>query len=128
MGQLAAEPGAVIEWSKQTQHARLGAQASPLPMPPGLTGEAAALWEVDFWQSAAGRERLRQGRSYPVEVAADGSFRAAGVLPGTYTLWMNVAGSMFSRQIVVPETSEATPFQFDAGTLPVTKPVAQSSK
>jgi RNA polymerase sigma factor (sigma-70 family) len=76
-----------IDWPKQTRVAHL-APKNPArkPVPKGLTEEALKIWEVDFWQSEAGHNRLHANRDFRLVIQPDGSFQTEDVPPGTYTL------------------------------------------
>jgi hypothetical protein len=94
------------------------------PTPAGISGDAAALWAVDYWQSDAGRDYYWRTRYFPAQVATNKSFVAEGVERGTYSLqaWIGKANSNNQVQITkidviqvqVPEPAKG---ELDLGTL-----------
>ncbi len=117
---VTTETNQVIDWSRQVHFAHLETKAAPFPQPAELRGEALERWTRDFWQSEEGRARFRSTRNFPLEVAADGSFRVEDVLPGAYELRAQVANSSVQREILVLESednSETEPL--DVGTIMV---------
>src|SRR5439155_8856570 len=75
-----------VDWSKQTRSATLSLKLTRLPQPTGLDADSLERWKAVFWQSESGWARMRGSRSFPFEVAADGSFAVDDVPPGTYIL------------------------------------------
>jgi hypothetical protein len=78
---------------------------------------------VDFWLSDAGPARLAANRERYLSVAADGSFRAYDVLPGSYTLVLHVSGKThapaiahYSEPVVIPEKDGSAGEIVDLGT------------
>ena len=119
VGRLTARPGQVSDWVKQTTSAQLSADVTPLPSPPSnLTGDQAALWAVDFWQSEAGINYYRHNNSHSfgITVAADGAFRAEDVEPGTYKLLIVGDKVYLQKDVTVPEIPEGTTGAVDLGT------------
>lgn len=122
IGQLAAASGQITDWVKQVQFAAIQQPTPPSAAiqqsapPSNLTGDAAALWKVDFWQSDAASEQNRRNESFGVVVAADGSFRAEGVEPGTYTLQIFAGGLSIRKKLTIPEDSTGTSGDYDLGT------------
>ncbi len=78
--------GEWYNWQENLTTRRL-TRSQPLPEPPGaLAGEDRRLWWFRWIESEAGQEYLRHRRTYTVDVTPEGTFRAAGVLPGHYEL------------------------------------------
>src|SRR3989440_2258564 len=117
VGKFAAEPGRVSNWTKELQYASIRAPNERVPVSRALSSDALRIWEVDFWQSPAGREHLQRFTDYGVIVAADGSFTIEGVPPGTYELQANFGKLSIRREIVVPDAENANAAPFDLGTV-----------
>ena len=87
---VASEPVEIGDWRRVLAARHLGRRL-PEPAPPaGLSGEARALWLVDWHQSDAGRARRRLRWTAIPEVEADGTFRIRGVVPGEYELSVRI--------------------------------------
>jgi RNA polymerase sigma factor (sigma-70 family) len=90
-GKLVAPPGLEIRnWTNQVTLARLQTEYDSYAMPKDLTGNAQEKWELEFEDTEAGRTWSRNQNLYDFNVAADGSFTIAEVLPGKYWLIVNV--------------------------------------
>ena len=114
-----SDPSRVVDWSKQVRLSNLETKMPPMPRPAGLTREAQQQWVDAYWQSPEGHARSKAMRSYPLEVAPDGSFTIEDVLPGTYEMRVQLSDSAadpqnpamgkimgFGRQdVVVPESA-----------------------
>ncbi|MBE0541283.1 MAG: sigma-70 family RNA polymerase sigma factor [Verrucomicrobia bacterium] len=125
VGKLALKSGRALEWGGQTQFAMLASAVTPLPQPPGLTGEALELWKVDYWRSEAARETLRKNHSFTVTVANDGSFRAEGVLAGEYKLSIFAADTSLNTSVTIPEASGTEAKEVNLGMLYLTEPASR---
>ena len=87
-------------------------------------------WEVDFSQSEAGHNALFTDRSFTLDVSPDGTFMAYDVLPGSYSMYVNLRRSAsglsgtigdLSEKIVIPEPSGVDRQTVDLGTLVLRK-------
>jgi hypothetical protein len=116
-GHLLPEPGRVKNWTKEAAYAAFKGDNERIPRPKDLTGDALAFWEVDYWESEAGRGYLERNESYGLALSPDGSFRVEGVPPGVYKLL--VVGSDFSleREVVIPIAEEGDAMPVDLGTV-----------
>jgi hypothetical protein len=91
-GKLVAPPGTEIRnWSKQVTLARLHVEWDPYPLPKDLSWNAAERWKLEYEDTEAGRTWFRDQYAYDFKVGADGSFTIPEVLPGKYSLFVNVA-------------------------------------
>ncbi|MBI1313696.1 TIGR03067 domain-containing protein [bacterium] len=81
----------------------------------------------NFYRSPEGLANRLAERVYGIQIASDGSFRAAEVLPGTYTLsfWSgeDFRHPLVSREITVPLTDHPTTEPFDIGTVKIEPPL-----
>jgi hypothetical protein len=127
-----------IDWGKQAEYSSLATKLPPLPVPRGLKPEQLQKWHIEYAQSPEGLARQRAGRSYPLTIAADGSFSVEDVPPGTYVLMASfsrtpidpgnhVPGSRSDslgsvrQDVVVPElASDQSTGTLDLGTLTIT--------
>ncbi|WP_237712472.1 sigma-70 family RNA polymerase sigma factor [Pedosphaera parvula] len=116
VGQLAAAPGQITNWVKQVEFANLLPTTQPSRPPSNLTVDAAALWAVDYWQSAAAAEYNQHSGPFGVVFAADGTFRAEAVTPGTYSLQVVADNSSLTKAITIPDEPAGTPGDYDLGT------------
>ena len=129
-----SDPSHKVDWAKQVRLSNIGTKVPPLPVPAGLSGDARRQWVAAYWQSPEGKARTQAMRSYPLEVAPDGSFTAEDVAPGAYEVRVQLhdlatdpnnpaSGKIigFGRQdIVVPEGSGDISTQtFEAGSVMV---------
>jgi hypothetical protein len=88
-----------INWATQTRNATISTPYQPAPVPPEIKGEDRKKWIEAYWSSEEGMAISRIARSYPLTVAADGSFTAEDVPAGAYTL----NASISSQPIVLGE-------------------------
>ena len=87
-----APRGVVVRsWSNQVTFAQLHVEWDSYHIPEDLTGSAIERWKLEFEDTEAGRRWFRDQYSYEFKVGADGSFTIPEVLPGKYTLFVNVA-------------------------------------
>ena len=107
----------MTNWNKELKSTDFRVPNERVPVPRGLSSDALRIWEVDFWQSPAGREHLQRFISYGLTVAADGSFTIEGVPPGTYELQANFGKLSIRRQVVVPDAENDNAVPVDLGTL-----------
>jgi RNA polymerase sigma factor (sigma-70 family) len=123
-GKLEGGPGLRMGADRQQLGAIVLVRPQSAPTPAGISGDAAALWAVDYWQSDAGRDYYWRTRYFPAQVATNKSFVAEGVERGTYSLqaWIGKANSNNQVQITkidviqvqVPEPAKG---ELDLGTL-----------
>jgi hypothetical protein len=119
----------VGEWYNWQENltARSLSRRRNLPMPPDtLTGEERRLWWFRWIASDAGQDYLRQRKTHSLDVTPEGTFQAAGVLPGEYELQFAVVPVPLSwrepqaqqvaawhgrivRTVVIPEANPAEP-------------------
>ena len=91
-GKLVAPPGVEIRnWSNQVAFSQLSVEWDSYAMPKDLTGNAAERWKLEFEDTEAGRTWFRNQYAYDFKVGADGSFTIPEVLPGKYSLFIQVA-------------------------------------
>ena len=140
-GKLLAPAGAEIrDWSNQVSLAELHVEYDSYPLPKDLIGTAAERWKLEFENTEAGHAWLRDQYSYDFKVAADGSFTLPEVLPGRYSLFVNVSqGSLGSgpdstqrypgfdpqiawggKKITVPEAGADSGLPMDLGEITLT--------
>jgi hypothetical protein len=120
------EVAGVTNWKAQVLSGALSpAVRTPRPQPVGLSPDEMKNWEVDFWQSDAGHQRLFTNRTFTLEVAPDGAFSAYDVPPGPYRLHLHVSRSAtghgttigtLSEKVVIPEADDSGPSEVDLGT------------
>ena len=108
-----------VDWSKQLKFRSIATKMPELPVPNDLNANERRKWIEAYWQSPEGLARDATMRSYPLDVAPDGSFTVEDVPPGTYVLSVTLSDSEFDRHnpakgksignarqdIVVPEGS-----------------------
>jgi peroxiredoxin len=93
---------------------------SGLPEPP--PGEDPANWERRYWQSAVGKQRLREIHRFGLVIEENGDFRIDDVPPGTYSLsgelheggvkgfeWAGRLLGRVDRRVVVPDGAARQP-------------------
>jgi hypothetical protein len=139
-GKLAMSDGTNVDWSTQLISASLSSnQQKPITQPPheatSTENVAGKLKLLDFFDdSQEWRAYERSSGSYPLQVAADGTFTAEGIPPGPYLLNASLAESpsignspdpiaRFQRkifatlrqEIVIPESIDES-IPFDLGT------------
>lgn len=74
------------------QESRKGGQLEvDYHVPKELTGNGVERWKLEFEDTEAGQTWFRDQYSYDFKVAADGTFTIPEVLPGKYSLLVNVA-------------------------------------
>lgn len=99
-GRLRTSDGRKIDWPGRLIAGSLASNRSkPSVQPPADSRALAArLRLLDFFDhSTEWREYERSHRSFPVEVASDGSFRIEDVPPGSYTLKIIIGAASFKR-------------------------------
>jgi RNA polymerase sigma factor (sigma-70 family) len=121
-GRFVEEGSGPVVWNKFGPSANLNKKKTvddKLPKPPSLNKDESELWAVDFWQSAEARKYLRRNRGYGVTVAADDSFAAENVPPGTYDLMAFARRGSLTKEVNIPEGGDEP---FDLGVLEITNP------
>jgi hypothetical protein len=121
IGQLISRSVQPEDWGKIGTFATLAGKSEPVPHPTGLSADEAELWSVDFWQSQAGIDYYHRSQSYGVAIATNGSFRAEGVMPGTYHLTVSVDSNSLDKEVNIPEAAAPGVGPVDLGTFRLTK-------
>jgi hypothetical protein len=117
-GQLLLAGAAPDIWNKPGTFAALNTKSERLPTPQLANANEAGLWAVDFWQSPAARDYNQHNRSFSLDVATNGVFRAEGVLPGEYELVVVAGSASLNKAISIPE-ADAADQVVDLGEIPV---------
>jgi RNA polymerase sigma factor (sigma-70 family) len=99
--------------------AYLSNEVPPVAPPEGLSGDAAKLWQVDFRNSDAGRQRALAHVLAVIKPAVDGNFETEGAfLPGEYRLRVVVGGQMrIDRVITLTAPEEGGAEAYDLSTI-----------
>lgn len=126
IGRFRADPELrIADWTRHLQGRSLTRVVESPKPPQGLDPEALALWNLDFAYSDAGRVLRKTRSTVELEILADGTFSARGVLPGRYRLLVTAIPEALSadrspamrslaevarldREIVVPEPDPAS--------------------
>ncbi len=127
-GRLVAD-GPTPDWSKAVVFAELDAGV-PEPQPPAsLTGDAARLWLVDFWDSDAGRWQAATNTSMKLNVEADGSFCSESTRPpGECRLRVATTFGYFERILRISAPPDGTGAFCDLGAVRLVKGSAGAAK
>jgi hypothetical protein len=104
LGRIVAKSGEPLDFSIRLTRGQLEFVQQQTPKPAHLSGIAAELWLVDFWQSPEGRECARRRISWPFQLNPDGTFRIEEVLPGRWQLRI-LGGRTLNRPVEIPEES-----------------------
>ena len=121
-GKFVEQGGGPVAWNKFGASATLNVKKSEdnaLPRSPSLNKDESELWAVDFWQSEEARNYLRRNHGYGLIVAADNSFIAEHVPPGTYDLMAFAQRGSLTKEVNIPEGGDEP---FDLGVLEITNP------
>jgi hypothetical protein len=122
-------PSDTVPVSDWRQHVTAGflRLATPVVTPPeGMSETERRWWLVNWHHSGQAAELLRKGRSYNLEVAADGHLSARGVRPGEYSLLISASpkevigkdlgtqlsapwGGHVSTEVTIPPPNPASP-------------------
>jgi hypothetical protein len=122
-------PSDTVPVSDWRQHVTAGflRLATPVVTPPeGMSETERRWWLVNWHHSGQAAELLRKGRSYNLEVAADGRLSARGVRPGEYSLLISASpkevigkdlgtqlsapwGGHVSTEVTIPPPDPASP-------------------
>ena len=115
---VTSDPSASLNW-KGAQTFNFSTKLPPLE-PPG--GEDPQTWQQKYWESAEGRQRLKDTHHFGLAIEADGIFRIRDVPPGTYELrgelreggatdfpWNAKVLGRVNQEVLVPERAVDKP-------------------
>jgi hypothetical protein len=136
------EAGEKVDWGKEPQRLSLKLDEPPgMPRPKRAEFDSTEAFVAsfqawvaragEFWNSPEGLRLQQTQRDYVLVFAADGTFRANDVLPGTYELEIDLSGpaetdppfdrksmAYLRKEVVVPDEPEGeTAVPLDLGTL-----------
>jgi peroxiredoxin len=115
---VASDSSTPLNW-KSAQTFNFSTKMPPIEPPPG---EDAQAWQQKYWESAEGKQRLKDTHQFGLALETDGSFRIHDVPPGNYELrgelreggatdfpWNAKVLGRVNQEVVVPERTANKP-------------------